>query len=514
VNVSTRVVFNTGVLYTKLLFGVVIGLFTTRLILNALGETDFGIFALVAGVVGMLGILSSSMTTASMRFMAHSLGTGDLETIKKTFNTTLFLHIVIGLILVIIMEAGGLLMFEYLLNIPEERILDAKLVFHFMVITTFVTIISVPYDAIINAHENILALSLVDVLGYLLRLGIAVYLTYSAANLLVLYGFLMLVAQIILRMIKQWYSKFKYRECKINFRAYTDRELSKIILSFSGWNMFGSVAAMSVTQVRGILLNVFFGVTLNAADGISRRASEPVNMISNSMTRALNPQLVISEGRGDRQRMLRLTEIATKFSVFLFALFAIPVIVEAHYLLNLWLTMVPEYAVIFCQLILIGLLLDKFTFEITSALRAVGKIKEFQIAETIIILFNIPLAYITFKMGYPPPTIFFIGISLSAFAIITRLYFARNIAGMDIKSFLKNGIISILLPLIFTISVVLAIQYYLTESFLRFMITIITSMSVITTTFWLFGLRDDETKKLKRIISSMTKKAGITKKTN
>ncbi len=511
-NASTRVVFNTGVLYTRLIIGVVIGLFTTRLVLNALGETDFGIYALVAGVVGMLGILNSSMTIACMRFMAHSLGTGNPETIKKTFNTTLFLHFVIGLIVVIVMEAGGLLMFEYLLSIPEERVVDAKIVFHFMVFTTFVTIISVPYDAVINAHEDILALSLVDILGYILRLGIAVYLSYSAGNLLVLYGFLMLATQIILRIIKQCYSRARYRECKINLRTHTDRELSRTILTFSGWNMFGSISAMSVTQVRGILLNMFFGVSLNAADGISRRASDQVNMVSASMTRALNPQLVKSEGGGNRPRMLYLTEIATKYSIFLFSIFAIPVIIEAPYLLNLWLVTVPEYAVIFCQLILITLFFEKFTFEITSAIRAVGKIREFQIVETILKLLNIPIAYIVFKMGYPPHSIFIVYMSISIFVAYSRLYFGKKVAGLDIKGFLNNTIMPIVLPLLFAVTAALAVQYYLSESFLRLVITTVVSLVVLTLSFWLIGLRNDEARKIKQIAYNMLHKIGLLKK--
>ena len=502
-NASTRVVFNTGVLYARLLIGVVVGLFTVRLVLNALGETDFGIYTLVAGVVGMLGVLNSAMTNASMRFMAHGLGTRNTEIIRKTFNTTLLLHFVIGLIVVIIMEAGGLLMFEYILNIPDERLYDAKIIFHFMVFTTFVTIISVPYDAVINAHENLLFLSSVDVLGYLLRLGIAVYLTYSAANLLVLYGFLLLVTQIILRIIKQLYSRSKYNECKINFRTYTDKELSKTMLSFSGWNMLGSVASMSFIHVRGIFLNMFFGVALNAADGISRKAGGQVNMISASMTRALYPQLVKSEGSGNRVRMLRLTEIATKFSVFLFAIFAIPVIFDANYLLNLWLVNVPEYAVIFCQLILIGLLLDKLTFEIGTAIRAVGTIRNYQIAETVSILLNIPIAYAVFRMGYPPYSIFIVYIFTSMLTASVRLFFGKKVAGMDIQGFLRNGIASVIIPLCLTMLMASLTQIYLTESLFRLVVTVISCLLVMTASFWYFSLRDAELDILKKVAFSV-----------
>jgi len=509
VNPGTRIIFNTAVLYIKLLVGMALGLFTTRLVLDALGETDFGIYSLVAGVVGMLGILNSSMTNASMRFMAHSLGSGDMETMKKTFNTTLFLHFLIGIVVILIMEAGGFLMFDYLLNIPEGRIFDAKIIFHFMVITTFITVISVPYDAVINSHENLLALSLVDILGYILKLGIAIYLTYSESNLLILYGGLMLLTQIILRVIKQWYSKVKYLECKINFQTHIDKTLLKMILSFSGWNLFGSIASMSVTQVRGILLNMFFGVSINAADGISKTASNQVNTVASSMTQALNPQLVKSEGSGNRQKMIRFTEMATKFSVFLFALFAIPVIIETPYLLNLWLKNVPEYAVIFCRLILIGLFLEKFTFEITSAIRAVGKIRNFQVAESILALLSIPISYIVFKMGYPPYSIFLVNILIASLAIFVRLYFGKVVANMNISQFFKNGILPVLFPLFLTVSIAIIPQFFIPQSFIRLTISTIITLSVLTSSFWCFGLKQEESIKLKQIALATFKKLTL-----
>lgn len=506
---STRVVFNTGVLYAKLIIGFAIGLFTTRLVLDALGETDYGIFTLVAGTVGMLGVLQSSMASTSMRFMAHSLGSGDFENIQKTFNTTLFLHFIIGLIVVIIMEVGGLLMFEYILNIPEGRLWDAKFVFHCMVATTFVTIIAVPYDAVINAHENILALSLVDLLGIFLRLGIAIYLTYSDANLLVLYGFLMLATQIVLRIIKQWYSRRKYDECKINFRKRLDKTLLKSILSFSGWSFVGSIAGTFVTQIKGVVLNMFFGVTLNAAYGVSQKAGNQVNMVAASMTRALNPQLVKSEGGGDRKRMLRLTEVATKYSVFLFAIFALPVIIEANYLLNLWLTNVPEYSVVFIQLLLITSLLSKLSFEITSALKAVGKIRSFQITETLIILLNIPIAFLAFNIGHPPYTLFIIGLFSTLFVFISRLYFGKKVAGMNVQLFLKNGIYPVLVPVFLTVVIALIPLFILPEGFLRLIIITQLSLVMMTVSFWYIGVKKDEAEKFKQIINSLLDKSKL-----
>jgi O-antigen/teichoic acid export membrane protein len=499
-NTSKRVLYNTGFLYIRLLIGMAIGLFTTRLVLQALGETNFGIYVLVGGTVGVLDILKSSMSNASMRFLSHSLGKGDLLFSMKTFNTTLGLHIFIGILTILIMEAGGWLMFEYLLNVPPEKLFDAKVVFHFMVLTTFISIISVPYDAVINSHEHIFVLSLVDIFGYVLKLGIAIYLINSSKNLLIMYGFLLLMVEIILRTIKQWYSRTKYKECKISFRKYFDKTILKSILSFTGWNMFGTLASMSVGHIRGIILNIFFGVSLNAAFGISKRATNPVNMIATSLTRAINPQLVKSEGAGNRLRMLKITELATKFSVYLFAVLAIPIIVEAKYLINLWLKDVPDYAVIFTQLILTGLLIEKFSFEVTSALRAVGKIRNFQLAETSIAILNIPLAYTAFKLGYPPYYMLYIGLSLTMLVFASRLYFGHRDAELNIRSYLKNAVFPVFWPLLIAVAIAVLIKMNIHEGLIRLLISVLVSSGIFTGLFYLWGIKKEEKQKLKSVI--------------
>ena len=198
-----RVVFNTIVLYTNLILSLIVGFFTTRLVLDALGQESFGIYFLVGGVIGMLAFLNSAMSNASMRFISYSLGSADTEYIRKIFNTSRIIHFGLGLLVAILMELGGLLMFEYLLNIPPDKFSDAQIVFHFMVVSTFFSIITVPYEAIINSHENMLVLSIIDITGSIFHLSIAVYLLFLSDNLLVTYAFLMLLNQILLRAVKQ-----------------------------------------------------------------------------------------------------------------------------------------------------------------------------------------------------------------------------------------------------------------------------------------------------------------------
>ena len=330
-NSINKVIFNTSILYGQLAIQLVLGLLTTRIIFEALGEIDYGIYMLVAGVVALLGVLNSSMINTSMRYMAHSLGGGDIKRINVTFNTTLFIHIIVGLLVIVLLEIGGWVMFEYILNIPIGKMYEAKVVFQCMIATTFISIVSVPYDAVINAHEDIYILSLVDVLGFVLNLLLAVYLLYADSSLLIQYGIFVLVIQFFMRILKQIISKKRYVECRMNLRDCFDKKYAKEILSFTGWNLFGSLASVITIQVRSIILNSFFGVRLNAAEGVSKNASAPINMIASSMTRAINPLLVKSEGGGERNKMLDITVLSTKYSIFLFSIFSIPVIFEAPY---------------------------------------------------------------------------------------------------------------------------------------------------------------------------------------
>lgn len=506
---ADRVIFNTGVLYARLIIVMAIGLFTTRMVLDALGETNYGIYTLVAGVVGMLAILKSAMSNTSMRYMSHSLGSGDEELISKTFNTTLFLHFVIGLGIVVFIEIGGYFMFKYFLEIPVDKVFDAKVVFHFMALTTFVAIIAVPYDAVINSHENLLALSVVDIIGAVLKLAVAFYLTITDLNLLILYGIGVFLVQLIMRIIKQQYSVRKYKECRINIKHACDKVLSKEIMAFSGWNLFGSIASMSVTQVRSILLNMFFGVKINASEGIAKTASAQVNTVSVSLTQAINPQLVKSEGGGDRQKMLRITTMATKFSVFLFSLVAIPVIIEMPYLLDIWLKDVPEYAVIFTRLTLIGFFIEKFSFEITSAIRAVGKIRWFTLINALIIILNIPITYFLFKIKYPPETIYNVSIGIGIGIFLLRLHLGKQIVNLNITLFIKEAILPILIPLIISLVITLLSYSLIIESPLRLLITFIVFAIALICLFLLFGVDKNEQLKLKSILNIVLLKLKI-----
>lgn len=489
---SKRVVINTAVVYVALIVRMLVGFFAIRLILQALGETDYGIYMIVAGAVAMLDVLDSSMTTTSMRYLAHSLGSGNYSTINNTFKTTKYIHLIISLLSVLIIEIGGWIMFEYMLNIPAEKVADARIVFHLMVVSTFININAVPYDAVMNAHEHIWVISLFEILSVVLQLLMAIFLLFSGGNKLIEYGVIVFLIQLCMRLGKMAFCKHHYKECRRNNNGIVDKKLIKSILSFTGWNLFGTLGSIGAVQLRGLIVNMFFGVRLNAAEGISRQASGFVNSFATSMTRAINPQMMKSEGGGDRTKLIRLTEIGAKYSSFLFALFGVPVILECSTLLTVWLKDVPQYAVIFCQLMLFLMLLEKFTFQITNAIKAVGDIRNFQITETTLALLYIPLTLFFFKRGYSAEWIYYLTIPVSLIIAGFRFYFGKTIVGINTIAFINNAILRVLVPLCMALVPALVILLIIPSTIYRVFITTFVFCSCFALLFWFIGTNKDE----------------------
>lgn len=506
---ANSVVFNTGIIVTRIIIRLAIGLFTTRLVLNALGETDYGIYTLVGGLIAMLEVLNVSMSIASMRFIANSLGTGNEDIIKTTFNSALIIHFILGFIVVIIMEVLGLLLFEYLLNIPIDRLYDAKIVYQFMVASTFLAIITVPFGALLNAHENFLTISIVDIIAAILNLSIAFFITYISSNQLIVYGGLIVLAQLVRRLFMQWYIRHKYKESKISIKKYVNKKVITNMLSFAGWSMLGALSYTFTVQLRNVLINMFFGVRLNAASGITGTLTGQLGTVSESLTQAVQPQIMKSEGGGDRKTMLYLTETTAKFSFFLLAIVAIPVFIETPYLLKLWLKNVPDYTIIFTRLLIVTMLLEKFTFPITTALQSVGKIKEITFITFILTFLGVPLIYFLFKLGMPPPTIYIVSIVITLLKSIARLMIGKKIADLSIKGYIAKVFIKGSVPLILS-GILIPIPFLLLQQGI-FRLIIVTLVYLVSSLIWIryLGLTKDEFIRIRAIIIFVLKKVSL-----
>jgi len=490
---------NTVFLYGKMLISMVISLYSTRLILVALGIEDYGIFNLVGGVIAMLSFLNVAMTVSTQRFFSFYLGTKEKHKLIQVFNSSVLLHLVIGFTIIIVLELIGIYLFNNVLNIPEERIGTAKIVYHFMVVSTFFTINAVPYDAAINAHENMLFDALTGIFESFVKLGIAIYLLNTVGDKLILYGLLIALLTIIIRIVKSVYCFINYKECRVRLKKYYNISLIREMFSFAGWNLFGSFCNVARNQGLAIILNLFFGVVVNAAFAVAHQVNAQLSAFSRNMLKALNPQIAKSEGAGDRVRMLRLATLASKFSFFLLSLFAIPLIIELTYVLNLWLKDVPEYTIIFCQLILFISLIQMLSVGLMSAIQSVGKIKGYQSTIGTLLLLNLPIAFLLLKLGFEPQSVLIGAIFLECIAGGVRIWFARRLAGLNAYDFLTGTVLRSVITFVITFSISFVPRLLFDESIFRVLLTSATCVISLFLFASLIALTSHENQRIKAL---------------
>jgi len=491
-NAADRVTLNTSILYGRILVTMGITLYSTRLVLNALGGIDYGIFNLIAGIILMLSFLNAAMATSTQRYLSFHQGKRDLEMQKKVFINSLTLHIVIGLIIVALLELTGLFLFDEILHIPLDRMIAAKTIYHFMSLTVFFTIISTPFNGSLIAHENMFWVALINVVEAILKLIIAVLLYIIPGDKLILYGLLTAGIAIVTFLLYACYCFKRYQECTISGMSTPDKTMVKELGAFAGWNLFGAACSVARTQGGAIILNVFFGAVINTAYGIANQVSAQMNFLSATLLRAINPQIMKSEGAGDRARMLKLAMIASKFSFFLLSIFAIPLIFEMDVVLNLWLGKVPENASVFCSLVLIASLFNQLTIGLQSAIQATGEIKLYQVLVGGVLLMNLPVAYMLLKLGMPAYTMLISFSCIELLACALRLLMAKRVASLRIKDYFDRVLIPEVSPLIFSVITCYGITHWFPMSSLRFLFTGGLSATVFILSAYYIGLCHDE----------------------
>ncbi|SFB69958.1 Na+-driven multidrug efflux pump [Zunongwangia mangrovi] len=490
---ANRVIKNTGFLYAKMGITMFISLYTTRLVLNALGTSDYGIYSVVGGAVAMLGFLNAAMASATQRFMSFYEGKGDRILQKKIFNVSIVLHFGIGIFLALILLLAGYFFFNGILNIPDNRIYAAKFVYGSLIVSTVFTVMSVPYQALLNAHENMFYFSIVGVLESILKLLVALFVVYTAMDKLKMYGVLMALIPLVILTIMRVYCHKHYSECVVSPKRFWDKSLLKEMTGFAGWNFLGSTISIVAQYGQGIVLNMFFGTRINAAQGVANQVNGQVSVFAATMLKALNPVIVKNEGAGKRRSMLRTAMVGSKFSFFLLALFAIPICIEMPYILKLWIKNVPEYTVIFCRLLLIISLIDQLFITLPSAISATGKIRNYQLSVSVLLTLPIVLGCILFTMGYPPYTLYVLFITqrlIRGFGVV--LHFAKKIVGLSKSLFLKQVVVRCLLSTMVSLSIGILIIELLEEGLFRLIITLVVTFIVGILSSYYIGLASDE----------------------
>ena len=336
-----------------------ISLYTTRLILNSLGTTDFGIFNIIGGSIAMLGFLNAAMASATQRFMSYSEGEGNKEKQKRIFNVSIILHFVISFIIAIILIIAGYFFFNGILNIPEERKFAAQTIYGSLIISTMFTVMAVPYDATMNTHENMKYYAIIGVFESLLKLIVAVFVcVYTTTDKLIIYGFLMACIPIIILIIMCIYCHHHYEECVINIQKYWDKTIMKELTNFAGWNFLSTSSSMIGNYGLGIIINHFFGALLNAAQGITNQINGQILTLSNNLIKATNPIIGKSAGKQDLSLLQKATVESTRATTILYSMVAIPLFLYTPYIMACWLKNVPEWTILFVRLVIICNLIE------------------------------------------------------------------------------------------------------------------------------------------------------------
>lgn len=488
---ANRVVFNTVITYARAVITAGIALYSTRVVLNALGAVDFGLYNVIGGMITMLAFLNASMTVTTQRFISYNLGTGNIKNVKKIFANSVIVHVILGLILIVGIEIIGLYLINTKLTIPPERLYAAKVIFHFVTASTLITIVSVPYDSVINAHENMGFLAVVNVIESVFKLLVAILLLYIPGDKLIIYGLLTMLVSFVIRIIKRLYSKSKYQECTVNYRDEYDRSMIVEQIRYSGWNLFGALSYLGRNQGLAVILNLFLGSVVNAAYAISSQINSQIMFFSSVLQQAINPQIIKSEGANERAKMINLSFLASKIGFLLLGIIAIPVIFELRNIVTLWLVNVPDNTVLISQLVLISTMLNQLTIGIDSALHASGNIKRYMLHVGIVKLMIIPISYTLLYFKYSLLEVFLFYAFIEGVAGYFRLRILSEVLGVPINSYCKAVIFKVIPFVLFTT----LFDYLLTSSLsgkYRFIITLCFSGIISTFTIYLTALNRDE----------------------
>lgn len=501
---NKRIAKNTLFLYFRMLVSIGVSLYTSRVVLNVLGVEDYGIYSVVGGVVAMFKMLNGSLASASQRFITFEIGKKENRNLSGVFSTTVTIHNVIAIIVLVVAESVGIWFLNSRMNIPPDRIIAANWVFQCSILVFVVNIVSVPYNASIIAHEHLKAFAYIGLVETVFKLIIALLLPVFLFDKLKVYAILMLIAAVLIRLIYGIYCRKHFQECKYKFK--TDKQLLKRIAGFAGWNYIGASSAILMKQGVDILLNLFFGVIVNAAQGIATQVQTVLGGFVNNFMTALNPQITKSYASGEKKYMFKLLKQGARFSYYLMFLFSLPILIETKAVLELWLNIVPEYAVIFVRLSLLFTIAQTLSNTLIVAQLATGKIKKYQIIVGGLQMINFPLSYILLKLGFAPYITLVIAIVLSVICLIARLLLLAGMIGLSVKNYLKEVVANVFFVSIMSLLLPLWVYFIMEESFSRLFVICIVSVISITLSLFYIGITKNEKKIVYSVLNNFAQK--------
>lgn len=496
---NKRIAKNTIYLYIRQFLTMAVAVYTSRIVLDALGIVDYGVYNVVGGMVAMFGFLNSSLAQATQRFIAFGIEKNSMEDQRKTFSMLLNVHLLIALLLFILCETIGLWFLYNKLVIPVERLESAFWVMQCSIITLMVSVTQVPYNASIFGYEKMDVYAYISILEVLLKLGVVIILQHFFSDKLMAYGIMLMTVQFLIAMIYRIYCIHKFQSC--HYCMYWSKSVFRQVFGFSSWSLIGNLAFTLNNQGMNFLINIFFGPIYNAARGIATSVESAVTSFVTNFLGASIPQIIKSYASGDLDYCFKLNFKSCKLGFFLFMMISLPLISVINPILSLWLVDVPEYAGIFCVLSLFYIQANTMGGTLQNVAQATGKIRNFQLSNGILKLLPLPFVYVLYKMGADVNTYLYVLIAFSILGLFVQLTAIHSILkSYPVRLFLKNvtmvEIITFLIPCILSLGCYQLDYVGYTISFGIFVGVFI----VCVTCIWSIGLTKGEKMWLKTTI--------------
>lgn len=486
---NKRIAKNTLLLYFRMILTMVVSLYTSRVVLNTLGIADFGTYNVVGGVVVMFSFLSTAFTTATQRFLTFELGTNNFAAFRQIFSLSIASHIFISIFILLIAETIGLWFLNEKMVIPEDRLYAANWVYQLSICAFIVNLLRTPYNAAIIAHERMAFFALISFVEVLLKLIIVYILVYMHYDKLILYSILTVLVSVFTSFLYYLYCRRNFPECEYFF--FWNKGLFYKLTSFSGWSLFGNLAAVSSSQGVNILMNLFFGVVVNSAMGIATQVSSSVNQFVSSFQMAFNPQITKYFAQGNFLKLHQLVYSTAKYSFFMLFIISLPVILLTEPLLQLWLQKPPPYSVDFTRLMIISLLIDTLSGPLWMLAQATGKIRKYQILISVVFFLNIVLAYLVFLGNSAAVYALYIRVLVSILLLVVRLRLLSTMMKFKPRKFFEK----VILPTIVVALTSIPVPYMIsitTSGIIGLIYTTSASVACVALFIYLVGLTTAE----------------------
>lgn len=503
---NKRIAKNTIVLYFRMVFMMLVMLYTSRVILDTLGIEDYGIYNVVGGFVSLFALISAALSSACSRFLNFEMGKGELDRQNVVFSTAVIIQCSLAVFVFILAELIGVWYINNLMVLPEGRRVAANWCFQFSVITFCLNLITVPYNASIIAHERMTAFAYISIYQGLATLLVTVLVEYNPFDKLIYYALLLLIVQVTVQLSYQIYCRRHFVEC--HFKKVFDKELLKSMLSYSGWHLIGNGAGILKNEGVNVVLNLFFGPAVNSARGLAMQVNSAMYQFASNFMMAINPQITQSYAKGDLDYMFNLINKGARFSFFLLLFISLPVLLNTQFILSIWLKEIPEHTVVFVQLAIIATIIASVSSPLVTAQNATGNVRRYQVVVGGILLLNLPISYVGLKLGYSPNVVFWVAIIIEIMCLIARVVMIPyTINKFRPLVFVKEVVFNCLVVCCLSLPIpLLSKQLFVTDSFISFVCISVISVLSTATAIYFAGCDNSEKALIYQKVNSIVNK--------